>query len=302
MGIQDAKVILFPETYLYGLNREDFVEIFAQNTRVIGGNTRFFSTLVYSRTANTSLLPVTANSRLLTIPVGQGFRIALSRYEKQLASYAGKSDSRNVRATRRAFIRIIEAGKNRGFRLSDITLSRGNSEIVSVRNDSTISEEMYGKYSEDPLIVPTYLGFSNGESTVAFDIELKISCFNYQTECGDLIFDAVMGVLEEEPLYRSLESAFVSKKDDTWVSAMNPVHVPCAFGDSDELLGYLESSFSGLVDFSIFGRNGISFSSGSGIWGNLLISDGGVDIFFKSTVDFVLGIWLVDILAMVRPQ
>lgn len=290
------------DAYLYGLNRDDFIEVFAQNTHIIGGNARIFAALVYSGSVNTSLVPLTGNSRLLTVPVGQGFRIALSRYEKQLDAYTGKHDARNVRATKKAFISIIEAGKRLGFRLSDITLSRGSSELVSVRNDSRISEETYHKYSEDPLIVPTYLGFSNGESSVTFDIEMKISCVNYQPECSYLIFDAVSGVLGEGQVYRGLEEAFLPKKDESWVSTINPVHVPGAFGNREELVAYLENSFGESINLETSGNNGIHFSSGNGLWGELILTAEGVDVYFKSLVDFALGIMLLDTLETVMPE
>lgn len=284
------------------MNREDFIEVFAQNAHIIGGNARIFAALVYSGAVNSSLVPATGNSKLLTVPVGQGFRIALSRYDKLLTRYTGRLDARNVRATRKSFIRLIEVGRSLGFKLSDITLSRGSSELVAVRSDSTISEETYKKYSEDPLIVPTYLGFSNGESVVTFDIDMKITCINYQPECSYLIFDAVSGILEEEQVYRSLEAAFIPKKDETWVSSVTPVHVSCAFKDRESLISYLESSFSGAIYPAVSGKNSISFSSDNGVWGELLLSTEGVDIYFKSGVDFALGIRLMDTLGMVMPE
>ena len=298
---QNAKIILFPEPYLSSLNREDFTEVFAQNIQISGGGSRIFAALVYSGSDKGSLVPAATNSQLLTVPFGQGFRIALSRNEKQLSTYIKRMGARNVRATRAAFSKIIEVGRSYGFKLSDITLSRGLTDIVTVRDDAAISEEMHSKYFSDQGIVPTYLGFSNGESSIVFDIGMKINFTNYQREVGILVYDAVSGVLEDEAVYRNLDNAFVPKKSDDWTATTNPVAVQCEFKNREQLVAYLETMFSSDMDLKPTGGS-IYFSSQGGLWGNLVLKDGSVDIYFMSEVDFDLGIRLLDALGMVKPQ
>lgn len=274
------------------------MEVFAQNINITRGNARIFAALAYSGSPNSSLVPVTGISKLLAVPIGQGFRIVLSRYEKQLQALSGNRETRNIRATRSAFLKIIETGIQSGFKLVDITLSRGNSEVVSVRNDSLIADEMYRKFSNDVQIIPNYVGFTSGTSSVTFDIDMHISCSDYNQECGLLIFDAVSRIVEEENLYRSLDEAFIPKRDESWAAAVNPVHVDCSFGSLDGLAYYISSFFPGTLDLIPTGKDRLYFSSENGVWGEMILRQGGVDVYFKSSADLSTGVRLIDTLNM----
>ncbi len=252
--------------------------------------------LVYSGTESESLLPSHSNKYLLTVPVGNGFRISLSRNEKRLSDFSSSPESKNVRATRRAFSGILKSARELGFKLCDLTLNKGENEIVTVRNDPVIAEETYENYSENPNIWPTYLGFINGTSTVAFDVGMKISCTEYVRESGYLIFDAVSLILDDMGIYQSLQNAFQPKKADDELPVVEPVRIKAHFDDPAQLVNYLDVFFSGELDISVTESGSVDFSSQDGTWGEIALMGEGLEINFKSSVDFGLGVRILDIL------
>lgn len=264
--------------------------------QIIGGKSRVYSMLFYTGTGGESLVPAPVNRHLLTVPIGNGFKITLSRNEKRLAELSYGSDSKNVRATRRAFSGILESAKELGFKLEDLTLNKGENEIVTVRNDPTIAEETYEKYSEDPNIWPTFLGFTNGTSSVNFDVGMRISCADYERESGYLIFDAVSLILADLKIYQNLLNAFQPKKSDEDLPVVVPVRVKAHFDDTGQLVNYLDVFFTGELDIGVTESGSVEFSSQTGAWGEAIITESGLDIYFKSSVDFELGVRIIDIL------
>lgn len=252
--------------------------------------------LVYSGSDSESLVPSPANRNLLTVPIGNGFRISLSRNEKRLSDFSSSIESKNVRATRRAFSGILKSAKVLGFKLCDLTLNKGVNEIVTVSNDPAIAEETYEKYSGDQNIWPTYLGFTNGTSAVTFDVGMKISCAEYVRESGYLIFDAVSLILEDLHIYQSLQNAFQPKKSDDELPIIDPVAIKAHFDDAAQLVNYLDVIFSGELDISVTENGSADFSSPDGTWGEIILNDAGLEIYFKSSVDFGLGVRILDIL------
>ncbi len=278
------------------MNREEFTDVFSQNISITGGKSRVYSMLVYSGSDSESLVPSPVNRNLLTVPVGNGFRISLSRNEKRLSDFSSSIESKNVRATRRAFSGILKSARNLGFKLCDLTLNKGENEIVTVRNDPVIAEETYEKYSEDANIWPTYLGFTNGSSAVTFDVGMKISCADYVRESGYLIFDAISLILEDLKIYQNLQNAFQPKKSDDELPIMDPVRIAAHFDDAAQLVNYLDVFFSGELDISVTENGSADFSSPDGTWGEIVLVDSGIEIYFKSSVDFGLGVRILDIL------
>lgn len=258
-----------------------------------------YSLLVYSGSDSETLVPAQANKNLLTVPIGSGFRISISRNEKKLSDYSTRNGFKSVRATRKAFSAILKAGKELGFKLCDLTLNKGESEIVTVRNDPVIAEETYGMYTGDNHIFPTYLGFTNGLSTVTFDIGMKIGCTEYIRESGYLIFDAVSGILDDLSIYQDIQNSFQPKRSDDEVSVINPVSIECKFENTTQLVNYLDSFFSGELEISASEGRSAEFSSPEGTWGEMVVTDNGVDIYYRSKVDFSLGIRLLDALKSV---
>ena len=101
------------------MNREEFTDVFSQNISITGGRYRVYSMLVYSGSDSESLVPSPLNRNLLTVPVGNGFRISLSRNEKRLSEFSSSVESKNVRATRRAFSGILKSAGSLGFKLCE---------------------------------------------------------------------------------------------------------------------------------------------------------------------------------------
>ncbi len=278
------------------MNREEFADVFSQNIQITGGMSRVYSMLLYSSTDSESLVPPPISRSVLTVPVGNGFRISISKNEKKLADNSLINSSRTVRATRNAFSAIIRSAKNLGYKLCDLTLSRGQTEIVTVRNDPGIAEDAFEKYSGDPRISPVYLGFTNGLSNVAFEISMKISCTDYTREAGYLIYDAVTGISGDLNTYQSLQNAFQPKRSDDEISSLNPVRVQCKFEDSAKLMEHLDSYFSDELEMRSNGNKNVVFSSADGTWGEIVLTPHALDIYFRSKVDFNLGIRLLDAL------
>ena len=297
---RNAKIILFPETCFGELNREDFSEIFGQNIRIIGGKDRVFSSLVYSGVNKSSLISSAPNPKLLLVPIGYGFKIAITRNEKLLTETDGDISLRGVRATKKAFSIIPQKAKELGFKLTDIVLSKGSKDIVSVKDDSVIAEEMHQKASGDPTVDLTYLGFSLGECHLWIDLNMKIIFSSFEKEAGNLIYDAVSGVLEDEAMYRDLDNAFIPKKEDDWTATMNPVTVAGSFGTAGKLSRILSENFSADTDFRPIGSRTVYFSSPGGVWGEISVMESVAVIYFKSTADFDFGIQLLDTLRMVN--
>lgn len=280
------------------MNREEFADVFSQNIRITGEKSHVYSMLIYSASDVESFVPVPSRQSILTVPVGNGFRISISKNEKRLSEHSSAIGARNVRATRKAFSRILKSGNELGFQLSDLTLNKGEKEIVTVRNDPVISQDTYSKYSADPLICPTYLGFSNGVSTAAFDIDMKIDCTEYTSDVGYLIFDVISLVMEDLAIYTGLQNAFLGKRSDDESPTMNPVELHCHFESLNHLMNYLTSIFSDDVDIRISEGRSVEFLSRGGTWGEIVLMESGVKIYFRSVVDFDLGIRLIDALEL----
>ncbi len=278
------------------MNREEFTDVFSQNIQITGGKARIYSMLVYSGSDGESLIPAPANQSLLTVPVGNGFRISISRSEKKLLEYSTGKGFRSVRATRKAFSGIMKSGRDLGFKLCDLTLNRGETEIITVKNDPVIAGEMYSRYSGDPYISPTFLGFSNGLSTVSFEIGMKIGFTDYSRETGYLIYDAVSGVLADISVYHNIQNAFQPKRSDDEVSAINPIKLEKHFEDAGGLINYLESFFSGELEMKASSAKNVNFASPDGTWGEFILNEGGILIYYRSRADFSLGIRLMDAL------
>lgn len=278
------------------MNREEFTDVFYQNIQITGGKARAYSMLVYSGTDGESLIPALSNQNLLTVPVGNGFRISISRSEKKLLEYSTGKGSKSVRATRKAFSGIMKSGRNLGFKLCDLTLKRGEKEIITVKNDPVIAEDMYSRYSGDPYISPTYLGFTNGLSTVTFEIGMKIGFTEYSRETGYLIYDAVSGVLGDINIYHDIQNAFQPKRSDDEVSVINPVKLECQFEDATKLINYLEAFFSEELEMKASSGKNVNFASPDGTWGEFVIKEDRILIYYRSRVDFNLGIRLLDAL------
>lgn len=278
------------------MNREEFVDIFSQNVRVSGGDRKFFAELTYAGIEGTSLVPSSYGSRILTIPVGDGFRMLMSRNSSLISKKARSGDPKSVRATRKAFRNIKEVAAKNGFRLSDITLSRAGENIVSVSGESNIASEIYGKYSGDSTSLPVYLGFRKDGCAVSFSMDMKITCQGYMEEAGSLIFESVQGILSESSIYGELYQSFNPKRDDQWTARINPVNIRGNFGHRDDILKELENSMPTGLDIRPSGNNGIYFSHSSGLWGEIACHTERLMVYFMAEADFNLGIELIDAL------
>lgn len=278
------------------MNREEFTDVLSQNIQIVGGMTRVYSMLVYSGIIGESLVPQQLNKNLLTVPVGNGFRITLSKNEKRLADNASSNIFNKVRATRKTFSTILDSGKKLGFKLSDITLNKGVNEIVTVKNDPAIAADTYDKYSKDPQITPTFLGFTSGPSNVTFDIDMRIGCTEYVRESGYLIYEAVSAVLGDLKVYKDLQDAFQPKRSDEEIPTINAIDLECKFKDAGHIEAHLDTFFSGELQLYRTDSKTVEFSSSDGNWGEIVLTESGSRIFFKSKVDYSFGVRLMDTL------
>lgn len=279
------------------MNREEFTDVLSQNIQVTGGMNRVYLLLGYTGPDSESLLPPPTNRELLTVPVGSGFRISLSKNEKKLLDYSPGLNQKTIRATKKTFSSILRSSNDLGFRLSDITLNKGINEIVTVKNDPVIAADTYEKYSKDPHITPTFLGFTNDSGSVYFDIGMKITCTEYSRESGLLIYDAVKGIMGDLNIYRTLQNAFQSKKSDFDLPVSNPVVLETTFAESNQLAVHLGAFFSNELDISNIQNKSLEFSSSEGTWGEIVLAENHMIIYFKSSVDFSFGVRLLDVLS-----
>lgn len=284
------------------MNREDFIEIFSQNIQVLGSKGRVFASLVYSSADTSSLLPGVSAPRVMLIPIGKGFRVAISKNEKSLDSSIAGSRLKSLRVTGRIFKSMADLGLRHGYSITDLTLSRGTTETVNVRNDPDISREFYGKLAEDGSTILTHVGLTNGQWKLFTDISMKLVLYNFERDAGSLVFEILSSVLDEEPLYRGLENAFIPKRDETWASSVNPITMPDVKLPFSQLLGKLSSAFPKEADFGMSGDKSMYFSSGTGVWGEIIAIESGIRVHFMSEADFDFGVQLIDVLGSVVTQ
>ena len=278
------------------MNREEFVDIFSQNVRVSGGDRRFFAELTYAGNEGSSLLHSAYGTRILAIPVGDGFRVLMSRNSALASGKRKQGGPKSVRATRRAFRNIREAAGKNGFRLYDITLSRAGENIVSVSADSNIASEVYERYSGDSSSPPVFLGFRKEGSSVSFSMEMGITCQGYTRDVGAFIYDSIQGVLSESSIYVELYQSFSPKYDDQWTARINPVNIKGKTGGRDAILKGLETSLPAGFDIKPSRANAIYFSHNTGLWGEIACREDSMKVYFMAEADFDLGIELIDAL------
>lgn len=278
------------------MNREEFIDIFSQNVRVSGGSRKFFSVLTYTGNDAASLVPASYGPRVLAMPVGEGFRLLMSRNNTIIPKKPKTPGPMSVRATRKAFRNIREVATKNGFRLSDINLSRAGESLVSVTGDSSISSEVYEKYSGDCNALPVYLGFRREECSIGFTMDMKITCQGYIREAGILIFDALQGILSEASIYGELFQSFYSKHDDNWTAGVNPVTIRGSAGGRDKALEDLKNRLPNGLDIRPVHNNGIYFNHNSGLWGEIACLSDSFRVYFMAEADFNLGVELIDAL------
>lgn len=265
----------------------------------MGSKARIFAHLVYSGSNNPSLLPSSSSSSILTVPLSSNFKVLLSRYEKQLYNAPGRMPVKGIRATERAFGSIAELGKRHQFLISDIAFSRGSQDVVNIRDDPAISQEFYDRLSSDQSVTLTRIGFSKGSSKVQLDVQMRLALTNIDGSSAGLIFDIFTSVLEDGDLYQDLDSAFISKRDDTWPSSVNPVVVQGNLVEPAQLEEHLRSNFPKDDEFGLSGRSAVYFSSQGGTWGEILVTGGEYSVFFRSEVEFDFGVHLLNVLGRV---
>lgn len=268
-----------------------------------GGTERVFAAIVYAAADLKPLVPLSHGSmKVLTVPVGLGFRVAISRNEKSLSRFLGGGSTKRVRATNRAFSEVPRLAGETGFQMDGLTLSRGSREIVNVRNDPLIAEEMYAKEKNDTSLTLDFIGLSSRECRISMDSAMNMQCTNFSPEAGNLVYSVVSEILKDEPVYRTLENAFQPKRDETWAAMINPVGINGNFHSLPDLAVRLSAVFPGDAEFSMEGKSGLGFSSPEGSWGNIVASPDGLQIMFQSAVDFDFGIRLMDALGRVSIQ
>ncbi len=278
------------------MNREEFVDIFSQNVHVSGGGRRFFAEVTYIGNELSTLVPANLNARTLAVPLGEGFRILISRNSSLISKKKGQNVPMSVRATRKAFKNISEVASRNGFRLYDIVLSRAGENIVSVSGDANISKELYEKYSGDPASIPVFLGFRSEGCTVTFSTDMKVTCQGYIREAGALIFDSIQGILSDSSIYQEVYQSFNPKRDEMWTAHINPVNIKGSFGDRDQIISKLERRLPEGLDIKAEGKSGIYFSHSSGLWGVISCTSDTLRVYFMAEADFNLGIELMDAL------
>lgn len=278
------------------MNREEFVDIFSQNVHVSGGTRKFFGFLTYTGNDASSLVPSNFGSRILTIPVGEGFRVLMSRNSALLSKKAKPRGPMSVRATRKAFRNIRDVAGRNGFRLYDITLSRAGENIVSVAGNAPIATEIYEKYAEDATSIPVYMGFRKEGCSISFSVDMRMICQGYIRDAGGLIFDSIHGILSEAPLYGELYQSFHAKHDDQWTARVNPVSIGGNFEGRDKVMQDLETRLPIGLDIRPSRNKGIYFSHISGLWGEIACLGDRLVVYFMTEPDFNLGIELMDAL------
>lgn len=278
------------------MNREEFVDIFSQNVHVSGGDRKFFAEVTYTGSEVSTLVPANISTRTLAVPLGEGFRILMSRNSNLISKKKGQTLPMSIRATRKAFKDISQVASKNGFKLYDIVLSRAGENIVSVSGDSNISREMYEKYSGDPASIPVFLGFRSEGCTVTFSMDMKITCQGYIREAGALIFDSIQGILSDSSIYQEVYQSFNPKRDEMWTARVNPVNIKGSFGGRDQTISKLERRLPEGLDIRASGKSGIYFSHSSGLWGEISCHSDTLKVYFMAEADFNLGIELIDAL------
>ncbi len=261
-----------------------------------GGNRKFFAELKYTGKENSSLVPASYGSRILAIPVGDGFRILMSRNGSLISGRQKTSSSMSVRATRKAFRNIRDMAVKNGFRLSDIILSRAGENIVAVTGDAAIASEIYDKYSQEKSSLPKFMGFQREGCELSFSMDMKIVCQGYIREAGTMIYDSIQGILSESSIYGELYQSFNSKYDDSSCAKINPVTIKGNFGDRDQVIEKLEKSLPMGLDIKPSGKSSIYFSHNTGLWGEIACLKDSIMVYFMTEADFNLGIELIDTL------
>lgn len=262
----------------------------------MSGGKGFFGTLVYTGKEGTSLVPSNYGPKVLTIPVGNGFRFLMSRNSPLRSKRTRTSDPSSVRATRKAFRHIKDVATEDGFRLYDLVLSRGGQDIISVRNDAAISSEVYEKYSSDSTALPVHMSFRKEECTLSFSLDMTVTCSNYFRDAGSVIYDSFNGILSESSIYDELFQSFLTKHNDDWTAKISPVSIPGNFGERDEALANLESRLPIGLYVKPVRRSGIYFSHNSGLWGEMVCLKDAIKVYFMSVPDFNMGIEIIDAL------
>ena len=278
------------------MNREEFVDIFSQNVRVSGGERRFYAELTYTGNEASSLVHSAFGSRILAIPVGEGFRVLMSRNSSLNSSKAKQGLPKPVRATRRAFRNIRDVAGKSGFRLYDITLTRAGENVVSVSADSNIASEVYERYSGDSTSTPEFLGFRKEGCSVSFSVDMRVTCQGYIRDAGGFIFDSIQGILSESSIYVELYQSFSPKYDDQWTARINPVNIKGKTGGKETILDKLGTSLPAGFGIRLSKGSSIYFSHDKGLWGEIACLEDSMKVYFMAEADFDLGIELIDAL------